>query len=77
MSRRVFQGVVVSDKCDKTITVRVVKKVKHPLYGKYIVKSAKYAAHDECNLCKVGQVVQIRECRPLSKAKSWEVVVGV
>ena len=77
MSRRVFQGVVVSDKCDKTITVRVVKKVKHPLYGKYIVKSAKYAAHDERNLCKVGQVVQIRECRPFSKTKSWEVVVGV
>ena len=74
MSRRVLQGVVVSDKADKTVTVRVDRRVKHPLYKKYIMRSKKYAAHDAENQCKVGDTVRIRECRPISKNKCFEVV---
>jgi small subunit ribosomal protein S17 len=74
MPRRILQGTVVSDKADKTITVRVDRRVKEPLYKKYITRSKKYAAHDEDNRCKVGDTVRIRECRPLSKRKCWEVV---
>ncbi len=74
MPRRVLQGTVVSDKADKTITVRVDRRVKEPLYKKYITRSKKYAAHDEDNRCKIGDLVRIRECRPLSKRKSWEVL---
>ncbi len=74
MPRRVLQGVVVSDKIDKTVTVKVEWRFKHPLYKKYIRKSKKYAAHDENNVVKAGEVVKIRECRPLSKRKKWEVV---
>ena len=74
MPRRVLQGVVVSDKMDKTVTVQVERRFKHPLYKKYIRKSKKYAAHDESNDIKVGEVVNIRECRPLSKRKKWEIV---
>ncbi len=74
MSRRVLQGVVVSDKADKTVTVRVDRRVKHPLYKKYIMRSKKYAAHDAENRCKVGDTVRIRECRPISKNKCFEVV---
>ena len=74
MSRRVLQGVVVSDKADKTVTIRVDRRVKHPLYKKYIRRSKKYAAHDPDNRCKVGDVVRIRECRPISKNKCFEVV---
>ncbi len=74
MSRRVLQGVVVSDKADKTVTVRVDRRVKHPLYKKYIRRSKKYAAHDAENRCKVGDTVRIRECRPISKNKRFEVV---
>jgi len=74
MPRRVLQGVVVSDKMDKTIVVKVERKVKHPLYKKFIRRSKKYAAHDEGNAAKIGDVVKIRECRPLSKLKSWEVI---
>ncbi len=74
MPRRVLQGVVVSDKMDKTVTVKVERRVKHPLYKKVIRRSKKYAAHDEGNACKVGDLVNIRECRPLSKRKTWEVV---
>lgn len=73
MPRRVLQGIVTSDKMDKTITVKVERKVMHPLYKKFIRKSKKYAAHDETNTHKVGDVVKIRECRPLSKRKTWEV----
>ncbi|HEB78863.1 MAG TPA: 30S ribosomal protein S17 [Rhodospirillales bacterium] len=76
MPRRVLQGVVVSDKMDKTIVVKVERKVKHPLYKKFIRRSKKYAAHDEGNAAKIGDVVKIRECRPLSKRKSWEVIAG-
>jgi small subunit ribosomal protein S17 len=75
MPRRVLQGVVVSDKCDKTITVKVMKRVQHPLYGKFIKRSSKYAAHDESNQFKAGDVVRIRECRPISKSKCWEVLI--
>ncbi len=74
MPRRVVQGVVVSDKMDKTIVVLVERRIMHPLYKKYIRRSSKYAAHDEANACKVGDTVRIRECRPLSKRKRWEVL---
>lgn len=74
MPRRVLQGVVVSDASDKTITVRVDRKVRHPLYKKFILRSSKFAAHDEDNKHKVGDIVRIRECRPLSKRKHWEVL---
>jgi small subunit ribosomal protein S17 len=74
MPKRVLQGVVVSDKMDKSVVVRVERRVMHPVYKKYIKRSAKYTAHDENNLCKVGDVVQIQECRPLSKTKTWVVV---
>jgi len=74
MPRRVMQGVVVSDKMDKTVTVKVERRVMHPLYKKFIRRSKKYSAHDENNTCKVGNVVSIRECRPISKNKRWEVL---
>ena len=74
MPKRVLQGVVVSDKMDKSVVVRVERRVMHPVYKKYIKRSAKYTAHDEHNACKVGDIVQIMESRPLSKTKSWVVV---
>lgn len=74
MPRRVLQGTVVSDKCDKTITVLVERRVRHPIYKKYIRKSKKYAAHDENNSRKVGDVVSIIECAPISKNKRWTLV---
>jgi len=74
MPKRVLQGVVVSDKMDKTVTVSVERLFQHPLYKKFIRRSKKYAAHDEANACKVGDLVKIRECRPISKRKTWEIV---
>lgn len=74
MPKRVFEGVVVSDKCDKTVTVLVEKSVKHPIYKKYIKQSAKYAAHDESNSCKIGDKVKIIESKPISKSKKWVVM---
>lgn len=74
MPRRVLQGTVVSDKTDKTVTVLVERRVMHPVYKKFIRRSKRYAAHDADNKHKVGDVVYIRECRPLSKTKHWEVV---
>lgn len=74
MPRRVLQGVVVSDKMEKTVVVNVERRVMHPIYKKFIRRSKKYAAHDEANSAKVGDVVQIRECRPISKRKRWEVI---
>jgi len=74
MPRRILQGVVVSDKGDKTITVLVERRVMHPVYKKFIKLSKKYRAHDEGNVCQVGDTVRIRECRPISKSKTWEVV---
>jgi small subunit ribosomal protein S17 len=73
MPRRILQGIVISDKADQTITVRVDRRVKEPLYKKYIPRSKKYAAPDEQNRCKNGDTVRIRECRPISKSKCWEV----
>jgi small subunit ribosomal protein S17 len=74
MPKRILQGVVVSDAMDKTIVVRVERRVMHPVYKKFIRRSKKYSAHDETNSCKVGDVVRIEECRPISKSKSWRVV---
>ena len=74
MPRRVMLGTVVGDKAEKTVTVLVNRRFKHPLYKKYIVRSKKFLAHDEENSCKVGDRVRIRECRPLSKRKCWEVI---
>ncbi|NLJ71301.1 MAG: 30S ribosomal protein S17 [Clostridiaceae bacterium] len=67
-------GIVVSDKMDKTITVAVEEHVRHPLYKKYIKKTKKFKAHDEENLCGIGDRVRIMETRPLSKTKSWRLV---
>ena len=74
MPRRVLQGEVVSDKSDKTVVVKVERTYKHPLYKKYIIKDKKYSAHDENNKFKIGDFVQIRECAPKSKTKTFEVV---
>ena len=72
--KRKLTGRVTSDKMDKTITVLVERKVKHPLYGKYVTRSKKYHAHDETNEIGVGALVVIEECPPLSKTKTWRVV---
>ena len=72
--KRTLTGQVVSDKMDKTITVKVERQVKHPLYGKFIKRSTKVHAHDETNECKMGDTVTVVECRPLSKSKSWQLV---
>ncbi len=74
MPKRVMQGVVVSDKADKTIVVKVERRVMHPLYKKFIRRSKRYIAHDESNAVKVGELVRIRECRPISKRKCWEIM---
>ena len=74
MPRRVIQGIVVSDKMDKTVIVEVERLVMHSLYKKFIRRSKKYSAHDENNACKVGDVVSIRECKPISKNKRWEIL---
>ena len=68
---RTVSGVVVSDKMHKSITVRVERRVKHPVYGKFVRKSSKLHAHDEDNSCNVGDIVTVVECRPLSKTKTW------
>ena len=67
-------GVVVSNKMDKTITVAVTRKIKHPVYGKFMNKSKKFAAHDEKNDCSIGDTVKIMETRPVSKNKRWRLV---
>ena len=72
-SKRTLIGRVVSDKMDKTVTVLVERRVKHPMYDKIIVRSKKYHAHNEGNEAKQGDLVEIQECRPLSKSKSWSV----
>ena len=71
---RTVEGKVVSNKAEKTISVMVERRVKHPLYGKFIRKSTKFLAHDESNECGEGDTVVIEECRPLSKSKSWRLV---
>jgi small subunit ribosomal protein S17 len=67
-------GVVVSNKADKTVVVKVERKIQHPLYGRTVKQSKKYMAHDETNTCAIGDVVKIVECRPLSKQKRWMVL---
>ena len=74
MPKRVLTGTVVSDKGDKTVVVRVERKVKHPLYGKIIRRSKKYHAHDETNQFHEGETVRIEECAPISKLKTWTVI---
>ena len=76
MPKRILQGVVVSDACDKTVIVRVERRVMHPVYKKFIMRSKKYAAHDETNAHKTGDLVRIEESRPLSKSKHWIVLSG-
>ena len=74
MPKRVLAGRVVSDKMDKTVTVSVERRIIHPLYKKFIRRSKNYAAHDENNICKVGDLVRIEECPPISKRKTWTVI---
>jgi small subunit ribosomal protein S17 len=69
--RKILKGVVVSNKMDKTIVVKVTRRVKHAMYKKYMSRSERYKAHDEQNDCGIGDTVEIRECRPLSKDKRW------
>ena len=71
---RTLQGRVVGDKMDKSITVKVERRVKHPLYGKFMRRSTKVHAHDESNECQIGDVVVVEQCRPLSKTKKWRFV---
>ena len=75
MPKRILQGIVVSDACNKTIIVRVERRVMHPVYKKFVTRSKKYAAHDEENKFHAGDSVQIEETRPISKRKSW-IVLG-
>ena len=74
MPRRVLQGTVVSDKAHKTVIVAVERRIMHPVYKKFIMRSKKYAAHDEKNVHKTGDVVRIEESKPISKTKRWEVI---
>jgi len=76
MPRRILEGDVVSDKMDKTVTVLVERRFRHPVYKKYIKRTDKYAAHDENNQFKAGDRVSIIECAPISKRKRWTVVIG-
>ena len=72
--RKTRVGVVISDKMDKTITVSLSTRVRHPLYGKFITRTTKITAHDEENQCGIGDTVRVMECRPLSKQKRWRLV---
>jgi small subunit ribosomal protein S17 len=76
MPKRVLQGVVVSDACEKTVIVRVERRVMHPIYKKFVTHSKKYAAHDENNAYRTGDAVRIEESRPISKRKCWVVIGG-
>ena len=71
---RILTGIVTSDKADKTITVKVERKVKHPLYGKVVKRATKVHAHDEDNVASIGDIVSVKECRPISKKKTWILV---
>ena len=74
MPKRILTGTVTSDKTDKTVTVKVERKVKHPLYGKIMRRSKKYHAHDETNAYTIGDTVRIEETKPISKTKTWRVI---
>jgi small subunit ribosomal protein S17 len=76
MPKRVLEGVVVSDKMQKTVVVRVERRVMDPVDGEYVRRAKRYSARDEANVYKIGDLVQIRECRPISKNKRWEVISG-
>jgi small subunit ribosomal protein S17 len=76
MPKRILNGTVVSDACDKTVIVRVERRVMHPVYKKYVSRSKKYAAHDEDNRYRAGDPVRIEESRPISKRKRWIVIEG-
>ena len=71
---RTVTGCVVSNKMDKTITVKIERRVPHPLYKKYVRRSTKIHAHDEHNECNIGDIVMVQECRPLSKTKAWRLI---
>lgn len=71
---RTVMGKVISDKMDKSITVLIERKEPHPIYGKYVKRSTKVHAHDENNECRVGDIVSVSECRPISKTKTWRLV---
>ena len=71
---RILTGIVTSNKADKTVTVKIERKVKHPLYGKVIKRATKVHAHDENNTASIGDIVSVKECRPLSKTKTWTLV---
>lgn len=73
-TNRTLQGRVVSDKMNKTVTVLIERRVKHPLYGKFVRRSTKVHAHDENNDCQMGDVVVVEQCRPLSKTKKWRFI---
>ena len=73
-NKRILQGKVFSNKADKTIVVKIVRQVAHPLYKKYYKKTKKIMAHDEKNECSIGDTVKVKECRPLSRNKRWELV---
>jgi len=68
---RILTGTVVSSRMDKTITVRIERRMKHPIYGKYLPRYSKVHAHDEKNECRIGDLVTVRECRPISRTKTW------
>ena len=72
--RKVREGIVVSDKMDKSIVIKVERKMKHPIYGKFLKRSTKFMAHDEKNECRIGDRVRIMETRPLSKNKCWRLI---
>ena len=74
MPKRILLGTVVGDRADKTVVVRVERRFRHPVYKKFVRKSKRYAAHDPENACRLGDSVRIRECRPLSRTKRWEVL---
>ena len=73
-NRKVREGIVVSDKMDKSIVIKVERKMKHPIYGKSLKRSTKFMAHDEKNECRIGDRVRIMETRPLSKNKCWRLI---
>ena len=73
-NRKVREGIVVSDKMDKSIVIKVERKMKHPIYGKFLKRSTKFMAHDEKNECRIGDRVRMMETRPLSKNKCWRLI---
>jgi len=73
-NRKILRGIVISDKMDKTVTVAIGRTVKHPIFKKYIKRTSKFFAHDEKEICKIGDLIEIKEVRPISKNKNWLVV---